>query len=141
LLGPHHEVQVTVEITNPDSVDLVRRDASEEFIVGERLVGLLMSQVSQTPGVMEVLSSLLAEDETDFRLVPAEAVLDGRPVISGSEAASLLRQHGHYLIGAGPKRGLRLHPRLSDLPISPEMHLVTVSRGTQGSATIQATRP
>lgn len=131
LLGPNPDVQVTVEITNPDSVDLVRRDASEEFIVGERLVGLLMSQVSQTPGVMDVLRSLLAEDETDFRLLPAETVLEGRASMSGTEAAAILRRHGHYLIGAGHKRGLRLHARISEIDVSPGMQLVTLSRSTQ----------
>jgi len=128
LLGPHPDVQVTVEINNPANVDLLRRDAREEFIVGERLVGLLMSQVSQTPGVMDVLRSLLAEDDTDFRLVPAESVLAGQPTMTGAAAASALRHHGHHLIGAGPRRALRLHPRLSELTISPGMHLVTVSR-------------
>lgn len=133
LLGPHPDVQVTVEITDPDNVDLLSRDAREEFIVGERLVGLLMAQVSQTPGVMEVLRSLLAEDETDFRLLPAEAVLAGQSAVSGTEAAALLRRQGHYLIGAGPERALRLQPQLSDLTITPGMQLVTVSRADEGT--------
>lgn len=135
LLGERPETQVTVEITDPDNVDIVRCDTHEEFIVGERLVSLLMSQVSQTPGVMDVLRSLLAEDETDFRLVPARAVLSGRETISGAEAAALLRRSDHFLIGAGHKRALRLYPRLSALTIDPTMDLVTVSRSGASTQT------
>ncbi len=126
LLASRPDVRVTVEIGDPVNVDLIQRDSREEFIVGERLVCLLMSQMSQTFGVLDVLRSLMSEDDSDIALLPAAGLLGGRASMSGPDAARRLRDVGRYLVGAGTNGRLRLQPNLAGLTITPDMDLVVI---------------
>ncbi len=85
-----------------------------------------MSQMSQTFGVLDVLRSLMSEDDSDIALLPAEGLLGGSASMSGPDAARRLRDVGRYLVGAGTNGRLRLQPNLAGLTITPDMDLVVI---------------
>lgn len=126
LLAARPEVRIAVEIANPANADLVGVNAQEEFIVGERLVCMLMSQMSHTVGLMEVLDSLLSDDDADLTVIDTCDLEIEDPVVL-EDLARPLRALGHYVVGVVREGGASLCPDLLSEPVSGRPLVVVVS--------------
>jgi len=99
MLCDRPEVRVVAELLDPRNIELIRAGGTEEFIVGERLISLLMAQLSENCQLMEVFDSLLATTGPEFSVVPASLVVPaGHPTTLASVAERLMRD-GIYLVG------------------------------------------
>lgn len=99
LLDEHGHIDLIAELLDPRSVELVRGSRSEVFVVGERLISLLMTQMSQEPRLEVVLRCLLEADGADLATIDAsEAVALGQP-ITAADLASALRRWGWWFLG------------------------------------------
>ena len=99
LLSSGRGIEVTVEMADPRNVELVRNKASEEFIVGERLVSLLMAQISRNDAISDVLNGLLSPEGPELVAVPVEAVAPVGTLCTLGEIGQTMLDANSYLIG------------------------------------------
>jgi ion channel POLLUX/CASTOR len=130
LLRDRPEVQVIVELLDPRNVELVSSGCLEEFIVGDRIVSLLMAQLAENGELEHVFNTLLAADGPEISLVPAQSIVPaGHTTRVGSVAQQLLLS-GHYLLGIrqGGKVRLNLGPEMT-FSVAPGDAFVVVEAG------------
>ena len=75
-LGPDRMPNVVAELNQEDSVDLESEARPDDFIVSQRLMSLLIAQLSENPQLKEILDGLLDPFGTDIVLRPALEVLE-----------------------------------------------------------------
>ncbi|MBB4981260.1 CASTOR/POLLUX-related putative ion channel [Streptomyces nymphaeiformis] len=92
-------VPVVTEFTDDRNRLLAPPAPGSDFVVGGRLIGLLMTQISQNPHLTAVFEELLAPDGNTLRLRPAaHYVTTGRTTSFATVAESAARQ-GAVAIG------------------------------------------
>ena len=116
-------LNIVSEMRDDRNRELAEVTRADDFIVSDRLVGLLLAQVSENPGLADVFDVLFSSHgcevylrpaglylkpgvETDFHTVVAAAAARGETAIGfrlGSQARS--RSHGY---------GIRLNPHKPD---------------------------
>ncbi|WP_426402977.1 CASTOR/POLLUX-related putative ion channel [Streptomyces sp. R-07] len=111
-------VPVVTEMTDDRNRLIAPPGPGADFVVSGRLIGLLMTQISQNPHLTAVFEELLGADGNTLHLHPADHyVRTGRATSFASVAASAARQ-GACAIGyrsdsratTAPDHGLRLNP-------------------------------
>jgi len=75
-VGPDRMPNVVAELNQEDSVDLASVARPDDFIVSQRLVSLLIAQLSENPQLKELFDGLLDPFGTDIVLRPAVEVLE-----------------------------------------------------------------
>lgn len=117
---PFSIVSEMVDVRNRELAEVTRAD---DFIVGERLVSLLMTQISENKELAAVFEDLFDPEGSEIYLKPAEAyVATGRPVTFHTVVESA-RRRGHLAIGyrrkaeandAGRQYGVVVNPKKSE---------------------------
>ncbi|MFD8205093.1 NAD-binding lipoprotein [Streptomyces sp. NPDC059695] len=126
---------VVTEMTDDRSRLIAPRAPGDDFVVSGRLIGLLMTQISQNPHLAAVFEELLAPGGNSLHLRPAaHYVRTGRAASFASVAASAARR-GACAIGyrahapAAPDHGVRLNPPKAHVRHwHPEDRIVVIDR-------------
>ncbi|WP_369142341.1 NAD-binding lipoprotein [Streptomyces sp. R44] len=125
---------VVTEMTDDRNRLIAPPAPGADFVVSGRLIGLLMTQISQNPHLAAVFEELLAPDGNSLHLRPASHyVTAGRATPFAAVAASAARQ-GACAIGyratTAPDHGLRLNPPKDHVRYwHPEDEIVVIARG------------
>lgn len=67
------------EVMDSDNMELVSRAGVNDFIVSNRLVSMLLAQVSEEPAINDVYADLFEEDGSEIYLKPASLYFRGLP--------------------------------------------------------------
>ncbi len=71
-LDPENAHNVIAELIDPNDVELGRRGDSDEFIVSQQLISLLLTQLSESPHLADVFADLFDGAGTAIALHPVE---------------------------------------------------------------------
>ena len=71
-LSPATSNNVIAELVDPNDVELGRRGDSDEFIVSQQLISLLLAQLSESPELVDVFADLFDSDGAAIAMHPAE---------------------------------------------------------------------
>ncbi|MFF7776757.1 NAD-binding lipoprotein [Streptomyces tanashiensis] len=130
---------VVAEMTDDRNRLIAPQAPGADFIVSGRLIGLLMTQISQNPHLTAVFEELLAPDGNSLHLRPAaHYVRTGRAASFASVAASAARQgacaigyRSHARATTAPDHGLCVNPPKAHIRHwHPEDQVVVIARGT-----------
>jgi len=111
-------VRVVAELLDPRNIELIRSGGTEEFIVGERLISLLMAQLAEDCRLMEVFDNLLANTGPEFSVLPAQLVVPAGHATTLACVAERLLREGVYLVGVVQQGRARLDIDLAE-PFEP----------------------
>lgn len=75
-LNPENARDVIAELIDPNNVELGRRGDSDEFIVSQQLISLLLAQLSESPHLVDVFADLFDGAGTAVALHPAERYME-----------------------------------------------------------------
>jgi hypothetical protein len=75
-LDPGNARNVIAELVDPNDVELGRRGDSDEFIVSQQLISLLLAQLSESPHLVDVFADLFDGAGTAVALHPAERYVE-----------------------------------------------------------------
>lgn len=75
-LNPENARNVVAELIDPNNVELGRRGDSDEFIVSQQLISLLLAQLSESPHLVDVFADLFDGAGTAVALHPAERYVE-----------------------------------------------------------------
>ncbi|WP_426362285.1 CASTOR/POLLUX-related putative ion channel [Streptomyces sp. E-08] len=131
-------IPVVTEMTDDRSRLIAPRAPGDDFVVSGRLIGLLMTQISQSPHLGAVFEELLAPGGNSLHLRPAaHYVRTGRTASFASVAASAARQgacaigyRSHSRTPSAPDHGVRLNPPKAHVRHWHPEDLVVVIDGT-----------
>jgi voltage-gated potassium channel Kch len=70
--GDVRDRNVVGELLDPNDVDLAQEDSSDDFVVSQKLVSLLLSQLSESPHLAKVFDDLFTTDGATISLQPFE---------------------------------------------------------------------
>ncbi|WP_371645741.1 MULTISPECIES: CASTOR/POLLUX-related putative ion channel [unclassified Streptomyces] len=116
------ELAVVIEMADDRNRLLAPAREGGDFIVGGRLISLLMTQIAENPHLAEVFDRLFSADGDSLHLKPAtHYVLPGREVTFATVVESGRRQ-GHCVLGYrlhekalhSPSYGVRVNPDKRD---------------------------
>ncbi|MFD5887999.1 NAD-binding lipoprotein [Streptomyces sp. NPDC060334] len=133
------ELAVVTEMTDDRNRLLAPAREGADFIVGGRLISLLMTQIAENPALADVFDDLFTVGGDTLHLRPATGyVLPDRSVTFATVVESGLRQ-GHCVIGfrlheggaRGPSYGVRINPDKRE----------RVRLGTEDSVIVLAPKP
>ncbi|GGU94165.1 lipoprotein [Streptomyces litmocidini] len=128
---------VVTEMTDDRNRLIAPRLPGADFVVSGRLIGLLMTQISQNPPLAAVFEELLAPDGNTLHLRPAaHYVRTGRATSFATVAESAARQ-GVCAIGyrstTAPGHGLRVNPPKAHVRYwNPDDRIVVIAPGRTG---------
>ena len=97
------------------------RGSKEEFIVGDRLVSLLMSQVAENDDLTDVLATLLSPDGPEIASISARSIVPAGHTTRIGSIAEHVAGHGCYLLGHKAKGRVELNLPLA-MMITPVEH-------------------
>ena len=123
---------IAAELYEEDSVDLARIARPDDFIVSQRIVSLLLAQLSENPDLFDVFNQLLDPVGCEILMVPAVRFLDPGEHSMASISETVLANGAVVL---GWQLELNLEVGLSSfsdrLVLNPPKHsLLKVSEGT-----------
>lgn len=75
-LNPENARNVIAELIDPNNVELGRQGDSDEFIVSQQLISLLLAQLSESPHLVDVFADLFDGAGTAVALHPAERYME-----------------------------------------------------------------
>ncbi len=85
----HHDTTIVTELLDQRDVALAPRRSPGDFIVSDRLVSLLITQIAENRGLAAVFDDLLSTDGSELYCKPADRYTEpGSPVTFGSLVAS-----------------------------------------------------
>ena len=70
--GDVRDRNVVGELLNPSDVDLAHEDSSDDFVVSQKLVSLLLAQLGESPHLAGVFDDLFTTDGATIALQPFE---------------------------------------------------------------------
>lgn len=70
--GDVRDRNVVGELLDPNDVDLAQADSSDDFVVSQKLVSLLLAQLSESPHLAKVFDDLFTTDGATISLQPFE---------------------------------------------------------------------
>lgn len=113
------DVPIVSEMLDVRNRDLAKITRADDFIVSDRLIGLLLVQLAENPELDAVFSDLFDPEGSEIYLKPvSDYILLGEPVTFNTLVSSAL-QHGETAIGfrigavahdAGQRHGVVLNP-------------------------------
>lgn len=117
--GDVRDRNVVGELLDPNDVDLAHEDSSDDFVVSQKLVSLLLSQLSESPHLAKVFDELFTTDGATISLQPFERYAAPGPTTFGDVVAQA-RNWGTTALGyrAASARG-RLDTLASGLRVNP----------------------
>ena len=95
---------IVTELMYVSDEDLAKDDQPEDFIVSDRLISLLLAQISEEPTLEQVFSDLFDSSGTDVLLEPASAFGLGG-VVTFDDALKAASRRGQTAIGWRPADG------------------------------------
>ncbi|MFJ8693487.1 CASTOR/POLLUX-related putative ion channel [Streptomyces roseolilacinus] len=112
------ELFVITEMTDDRNRLLAPVREGADFIVSDRLVSLLMTQISENPHLAALYDELFAAEGSEVHLKPAvDYVVTDRPVTFATVVESARRRHEcaigyrlHAGAATGPAHGIRINP-------------------------------
>jgi hypothetical protein len=110
--------RIVAELVDPRSLALVQQDVNEVFIVGERLVCLLMAQISQDARRAEVLEAIFSADGPDVLAIDPATVM-GTTTWRYADLAQSMLDDGAYLVGYRLDGRIVLNPS-ADAELDPD---------------------
>jgi voltage-gated potassium channel Kch len=140
-----HEATIVTELLDQRDVALAPRRAAGDFIVSDRLISLLLTQVAENPILIDVFGDLLSAEGSELYCKPASRYVEpGRPTTFATlvDAAAA---RGESAIGyrrlrpvptgerSGGERsdgefGIELNPpKATSVTLGPEDHLIVVA--------------
>ncbi|MEU2234790.1 CASTOR/POLLUX-related putative ion channel [Streptomyces vietnamensis] len=138
-------VPVVTEMTDDRNRLIAPPAPGADFVVSGRLIGLLMTQISQNPHLTAVFEELLAPDGNTLHLHPASHyVRTGRTASFASVAVSAARQgacaigyRSHTRATTAPDGGLRINPPKAHVRYwHPEDEIVIIARENASFGTV-----
>ena len=120
---------IVSEMRDVRSRDLAEVARADDFIISDRFIGLLLTQVAENAELAAVFADLFDPEGAEIYLRPA------------SDYVALGRElDGHTLLAAGARRGevvigVRLAPRATPAPNQPEGILINPRKSTRLSLT------
>ncbi len=109
---------IVAELLDPNAIELTATDSGQDFIVSQRLIGLLLAQLSENPHLAPVLDDLFGSVGAQVAMHPVERYLPVGPHAFG-EIVAAGREWGVTVIGIrshagsaaqGLSQGIRLNP-------------------------------
>ncbi|MFB7512412.1 NAD-binding lipoprotein [Streptomyces sp. NPDC056144] len=103
--------RVVAELTDDRNLPLAPRSAATDYVVTGRVIGLLMTQISQNPHLAAVFEELFAADGNSVQLHPAaHYVATGRPASFATVAEAAARRRACAIGYRSHLHGVRLNP-------------------------------
>jgi hypothetical protein len=132
------EENVVAELLDPNDVELGGTSTNSDFIVSQRLISLLLAQLSESPELSQVFAELFDSDGVVISIRPLDRYLPAQPA-AFEDVIVAAREHGDIAIGyrcaaqvdapgtlAG---GVRLNPRKQDrVPFAAGDSVVVITR-------------
>lgn len=118
-----HHAGIVSEMVLEKNAQVAQSNRDDEFVVGDHLVGLLYSQISENHELSQVFRALLTEEGSEIYLKPVEAyVRTGKPVSFYTVVEAALRKSetaiGYRRVAdkrnAAKNHGVVLNPDKSD---------------------------
>lgn len=112
-------LDIVAEMLDDANRELAVRAGVEDFIVSDRLVALMLAQVSENPGLYRVFAELLDAEGSEIYLHPAQDYVDAGVEVGFGAVLEAARRRGETAIGyrIGPPAddsdangGVRLNP-------------------------------
>ena len=91
--------RVIAEIQDSNNVELARVVAVDDLVVSDRLSSLMMTQLSETPGLFDVFGSLFGPEGTFLNAKPIEFYVPLGNEISFAELVAAGRTRGELVVG------------------------------------------
>ena len=111
----HHQYSIVSEILDQRNRELAESSRADDFIVSDRLVSLLMAQVSENKALNGVLGDLFDPVGAEIFLKPATDYIQAGVAVSFYTVVEAARRRGEVAIGyrlsAGDRRRARLRRR------------------------------
>lgn len=115
VISHERNVQVVAELCNPQSMDLVSGEHREVFVVGDRLVCLLMAQAIHDDHLLGVLREIVQPDGPDLMAVPGSHLMDPGHSTKYGVLAQYLLDSNEYLLGYLRDGRVVFHPDASEI--------------------------
>lgn len=132
-----HRLSITSEMLDVQNRDLATVTQADDFIVSERLVSLLLAQLSENKELAQVFADLFDADGAEIYLKPASDYVTPSKPLTFYTVVEAARQRQEAAIGyrlcrhaqdAAQMYGIRLNPVKSDLvTYEPEDRIVVLS--------------
>ncbi len=130
--------KLVVEILGSESRELVTSSGVREFVISNRMISMLVAQISETPELEQVYDDLFDEAGSELYLKPASYYFDGLPVSrTFGEIVAAAQTREEIAIGvkvgasehdADANFGVRLIPGLSEtIRLAPDDSIVVVA--------------
>jgi hypothetical protein len=140
--GDVHDRNVVGELLDPNDVDLAQADSSDDFVVSQKLVSLLLAQLSESPHLAKVFDDLFTTDGATISLQPFERYTQPGVTTFGDVVAEA-RNWGTTAIGYRAESargradtlaaGLRVNPPKSEqITFAPGDFVVTLTYRARG---------
>lgn len=85
----HVETTVVTELLDQRDVSLAPRRSAGDFIVSDRLISLLLTQIAENPVLVDVFDQLLSQEGSEIHCTPVDRYCEpGEPVTFASLVAS-----------------------------------------------------
>jgi len=95
----HHHYSIVSEILDQRNRDLAESSRADDFIVSDRLISLLMAQVSEDKALNEVFSDLFDPEGAEIFLKPIVDYIQAGVAVSFYTVVEAARRHGEIAIG------------------------------------------
>lgn len=90
---------IVAELLDPRDVPLAQASGADDFIVSDRLTGLIIAQLSENPDLDVVFEDLLDADGAEISLQPPPVAADGRTPTTFGDLVRLGLAAGDVVIG------------------------------------------
>lgn len=140
--GDVRDRNVVGELLDPNDVDLAQEDSSDDFVVSQKLVSLLLAQLSENPHLARVFDDLFTTDGATISMQPCERYAQPGMTTFGDVVAEA-RNWGTTAIGYRAESargradtvaaGLRVNPPKSEqISFAPGDFVVTLTYRARG---------
>ena len=140
--GDVRDRNVVGELLDPNDVDLAQEDSSDDFVVSQKLVSLLLAQLSENPHLAKVFDDLFTTDGATISMQPFERYANPGVTTFGDIVAEA-RNWGTTAIGYRAESargradtlaaGLRVNPPKSEqITFAPGDFVVTLTYRARG---------
>jgi len=101
----HVETTVVTELLDQRDVKLAPRRSAGDFIVSDRLISLLLTQIAENPVLVDVFDQLLSEDGSEIHCTPADRYCDPATPVTFSSLVASAAVAGESAIGYRRRNG------------------------------------
>jgi hypothetical protein len=94
-----HEATIVTELLDQRDVALAPRRAAGDFIVSDRLISLLLTQVAENPVLIDVFGDLLSAEGSELYCKPAARYVDAGRTTTFAALVQAAAERGESAIG------------------------------------------